>query len=127
VRYLPHTTGPPSVRPRAYREGAVIAAFWPDFKSNFVASLAASLLLILVAYLYVDNQLHLRARAEAAADGRRDKDERREVVLTAALEELEASAGTVGLWLQVLPKGHIPTPGLDATGTLSRTHPFSRR
>jgi membrane protein implicated in regulation of membrane protease activity len=97
-------------------KGALLCGFWNDFGSNLAASLVAGVVLLYLTYRYVENRLRLRERAQREADEAEERVQRREAVLTAVLAELEDSAARVGEWLQVLPKTHIPSPGLDTTG-----------
>jgi hypothetical protein len=94
----------------------VTASFWNDFLTNVAASVAAGLVLLYLTYLFIDHRLHLRDRAEREEADRKARAETREAVLTAVLEELQDNAARVQVWLKILPKGHIPYPGFNATG-----------
>lgn len=93
-----------------------MCAFLRDVASGFVGNLLAGLLLLVLAYWFVDNKLHLRQRANARADEEQARARIRESVLTAVLEELKSNAARLREFIAVLEKTHIPTPGFDTTG-----------
>lgn len=93
-----------------------MCAFLRDVASGFVGNFLAGLLLLGLAYWFVDNKLQLRQRADARADEEVARGQVREAVMGAVLAELISNAVRLREFVAVLEKGHIPAPGFDTTG-----------
>jgi hypothetical protein len=105
------------------RPGAVLTAdvpFWPTFWPALVAGLVATLgggaALLGLGYWLVDRRLHLKDRADRAAEEDQRAKLLREACLHIAHEELQSIAATLPVFNEAIAAGDVPYPPFDHNG-----------